>query len=87
MSILEAVFMEITRAEMGPIRLSSAARDEMVATLALIPLMSMNLRAKWDDEVVVTDASPLRRRSSGGHQVQEGTGHHWAFGPGVLSMP
>lgn len=65
MSILEAVFMEITRAEMGPIRLSSAARDEMVATLSLIPLMSMNLRAKWDDEVVVTDASP----SGGGAAV------------------
>ena len=65
MSILEAVFMDITRAEMGPIVLSPAAVDEIVAVLALIPLMSMNLRAKLDDEVVVTDASP----SGGGAAV------------------
>ena len=65
MSILEAVFMDITRAEMGPIVLSPAAVGEIVAVLALIPLMSMNLRAKLDDEVVVTDASP----SGGGAAV------------------
>ena len=57
--------MDITRAEMGPIVLSPAAVDEIVAVLALIPLMSMNLRAKLDDEVVVTDASP----SGGGAAV------------------
>ena len=50
---------------MGPIVLPDAAVDEVVTVLALIPLMSMNLRAKWDDEVVVTDASP----SGGGAAV------------------
>ena len=58
MSILESVFMDITRAEMGPIKLSAASVDEVMMVLALIPLMSMNLRARLDDEVVVTDASP-----------------------------
>ena len=65
MSVLEAVFMDITRAEMGPVVLSPAAVDEVVAVLAMIPLMSMNLRAVLDDEVVVTDASP----SGGGAAV------------------
>lgn len=65
MSVLEAVFMDIVRAEVEPIVLSPAAVDEIVAVLALIPLMSMNLRATLDDEVVVTDASP----SGGGAAV------------------
>ena len=65
MSVLEAVFMDIVRAEVEPVVLSPAAVDEIVAVLALIPLMSMNLRATLDDEVVVTDASP----SGGGAAV------------------
>lgn len=54
MSLLEVVFNDIVLAQAGPLALSAATRDEITAVLALIPLMSMNLRTA----LTVTDASP-----------------------------
>ena len=61
MSIIEALFHEIERAKAARrrIELAPKAKDEIVMILALIPLLRMNIRAPLDDEVTITDASPM----------------------------
>ena len=61
MSIFEAVFYDIEALSRtgSPGYLSAAARDEIFMVVALTPLLRMNLRATLDQEVTITDASPL----------------------------
>ena len=58
--ILESVFYDIEHlAKGGEFKfLSRGSLDEIIMVLTLIPLFRMNLRAKWDREVCITDASP-----------------------------
>jgi len=58
MSILEKIFVDIGRAMKGPITLSRQAVDEVYMSMALLPVLFMNLRAVFDREVTITDASP-----------------------------
>ena len=60
MSIFESVFYDIEALSKsgGPGFLSPASRDEIFMVLSLTPLLRMNLRAKVESEVTVTDASP-----------------------------
>ena len=56
--ILESVFYDIEHLAKGGDFLSRESLDEIIMVLALVPLLRMNLRAKWDKEVCITDASP-----------------------------
>eukprot|EP00435_Cladocopium_sp_Y103_P066496 s82_g28.t1 len=58
MSFLEEIFVDISKAQRGTITLSRRTMDEVYTTLVLLPLMVMNLRAQFDPEVTITDASP-----------------------------
>ena len=58
MSLVEEVFVDIRKAQHGPITLSRRTVDEILAVMTLVPLMTMNLRAQFDPEVTITDASP-----------------------------
>ena len=58
MAFLEEVFVDIGKARQGPITLSRRTVDEILSVMALLPLMAMNLRAQFDPEVTITDASP-----------------------------
>jgi hypothetical protein len=51
MSLLEAVFQDVVRAQAGQVHLSPASRDEITMVMALVPLMAMNLRTTLDEEV------------------------------------
>ena len=56
--ILESVFYDIEHLARGGEFLSRESVDEVIMVLALLPVLRMNLRAKWDREVCITDASP-----------------------------
>ena len=56
--ILESVFYDIEHLARGGEFLSRESVDEVILVLALLPVLRMNLRAKWDREVCITDASP-----------------------------
>ena len=56
--ILESVFYDIEHLAKGGEFLSRESLDEIIMVIALVPLLRMNLRAKWDREVCITDASP-----------------------------
>ena len=58
MAYLEEVFVDIGKAQKGRITLSKRTVDEILTVIALLPMMSMNLRAEFDQEVTITDASP-----------------------------
>eukprot|EP00435_Cladocopium_sp_Y103_P066076 s738_g28.t1 len=58
MSLLEEIFVDIGKARMGPTNVSRRTMDEIFAVMVLLPLMYMNLRARFDTEVTITDASP-----------------------------
>ena len=66
-AVFETIFQEIQDrvADSRAARPSPLALDEVVMTMALTPLMFTNLRARIDDEISVTDASP----SGGGAAV------------------
>ena len=61
MSSIEALFHEIERSRAAKKRivLSPQARDEIILVIALTPLLRKNIRARVDEEVCITDASPL----------------------------
>eukprot|EP00435_Cladocopium_sp_Y103_P071663 s228_g38.t1 len=67
MSFLEEVFVDIGKAKGGHVTLSRRSMDEIYTTLVMLPLMVMNLRAQFDPEVTITDASP----TGGGGAVSE----------------
>eukprot|EP00435_Cladocopium_sp_Y103_P067422 s217_g30.t1 len=60
MSLFEHIFYDIEKLckERGPGPMSTATKSEVMAVLALTPLLRMNLRAKMDPEITITDASP-----------------------------
>ena len=58
MSLLEEIFVDIGKAKSGQVELNRKTVDEIYAVMALLPLMYMNLRARFDREVTITDASP-----------------------------
>eukprot|EP00435_Cladocopium_sp_Y103_P026303 s2664_g6.t1 len=58
MSFLEEIFVDISKARGGHVTLSRRTMDEIYTTLVMLPLMVMNLRAQFDPEVTITDASP-----------------------------
>lgn len=76
MSILESVFSDIERLsrEAGRQPLSPASTEEILMVMALTPILRMNLRAQMDQEVTITDASPLGA-GGGVAEVQTRTRH------------
>ena len=57
MSFLEKVFVDMGRSLKGKVTLSRATMDEVYITMAVMPILVMNLRAVFDAEVTITDAS------------------------------
>lgn len=57
MSFLEKVFVDMGRSQKGRVTLSRATLDEVYITMAVMPMLVMNLRAVFDAEVTITDAS------------------------------
>ena len=58
MAILEAIFVDMGKAQGVPkVKLSRRTMDEIYMVLTLLPVVSMNLRAQYDREVCITDAS------------------------------
>eukprot|EP00435_Cladocopium_sp_Y103_P007817 s1173_g2.t1 len=70
MSFLEEVFVDISKAQRGAITLSRRTMDEVYTTLVLLPLMVMNLRAQFDPEVTITDASPTGGGGAVSHEFK-----------------
>ena len=57
MSFLEKVFVDMGRSQKGRVTLSRGTLDEVYITMAVMPILVMNLRAVFDTEVAITDAS------------------------------
>lgn len=58
MSCLESVFVDMEKSERGQRPLSRRTLEEIYVSMVLLPLLVMNLRAPFDPEVTIADASP-----------------------------
>eukprot|EP00435_Cladocopium_sp_Y103_P059381 s905_g21.t1 len=56
MSFLEEIFVDIGKAQKGPVSLSRRTMDEIYTVMVMLPVLVMNLRAQFDPEVTITDA-------------------------------
>ena len=59
MSCIEQLFVDMGKAGMSPKPISRRGLEEIYISLVLLPVLTMNLRASFDPEVTVTDASPI----------------------------
>lgn len=72
LAFLEQIFVDMGKAERGEVELSRRTLDEILTVVVLLPVLAMNLRASFDPEVTITDASPT---GGSGNRLQGGTGH------------
>lgn len=58
LAYLEQIFVDMGKCQGGQVTLDRRIMDEVIFVFALLPMMVMNLRARFDQEVTITDASP-----------------------------